>query len=54
MMLRAGDGFMASVESFGGSGVRVGRSKAAPDQTCFVVVISELQDLTGTSLVALQ
>jgi hypothetical protein len=32
----AGDGFLASVESFGGSGVRVGRSKAAPDQTCFV------------------
>lgn len=33
----AGDGYFASVESFGGSGVRVGRSKPAPDQTAFVL-----------------
>lgn len=34
--VQAGEFWLASVESFGGSGLRLGRSKAAPAQTCFV------------------
>ncbi|WP_306641691.1 T9SS type A sorting domain-containing protein [Sanyastnella coralliicola] len=31
-----GEGWVASFESYGGSGIRIGESKFAPDQTCFV------------------
>lgn len=34
--VQAGDLWAASVQSFGGSGLRLGRSKPAPDNTCFV------------------
>lgn len=32
----AGENWVAAFESYGGSGVRIGESKFAPDQTCFV------------------
>lgn len=34
--VQAGDFWLASIESFGGSGLRIGRSKAVEPQTCFV------------------